>query len=364
MSDKVPNPRKKWIFVISTAIVSLLMFGLIFEGAVRIRQWVKYGTPTALHDFTRDPKTGLRIPGPGTGIGRIQVNSHGFRSPEIPIQKDKGTIRIAFLGGSTTWCAEVSGNEMTWPHLVWTNLQQTYPDTKFDYLNAGIPGYTTEESLTRLKASVKKFKPDVIVIYHAVNDLSYDTRLLAENQGVFTGKLEDHSWLGKISLAWFLIEKNIDLYLRKQKAVRGNSSITFEARALSKVFEERLLNLVELSREVAPIVALATFSHKYRRSQPPEVQLQAAGSSLYYMPYMTVEKLFMALEEYNRVIREVAKIEKVILIKGENRIPGDDLHFSDSVHFADAGSEVMAQRVLEGLKGSVKFSKFLAENRI
>ena len=363
MSAKVQNPSNKGILILSATFVSLLIFGLIFEGAVRVRQWVKYGTPTELHQFIIDSETGLRIPGPGANIGRIKVNSYGFRSPEIAVQKDRETIRLAFLGGSTTWCAEVSGNELTWPHLVWGNLHQSYPDLKFDYLNAAFPGYSTEESLIRLESNVKKFKPDVIIIYHGTNDLSYETRKLAKDQGIYVGKPEDPSWLGRVSLAWFLIEKNIALYFRQQSASQGDSSLSFDPNEISNNFEKRLFRLVRASKEIAPIVALATFSHKFKRSQSKEDQIQSASSAIFYMPYMTVEKLFKAFEEYNRVIREVAKRTKIILVEEENLIPGDALHFNDSVHFTDAGSKVMAQRVGNAIKGSAIFAEFLASKR-
>ena len=57
--------------------------------------------------------------------------------------KPPGTYRIAFLGGSTTYCAEVSGDDKTWPYLVVEALKAGYPDRRFDYVNVGVPGYTT-----------------------------------------------------------------------------------------------------------------------------------------------------------------------------------------------------------------------------
>ena len=57
-----------------------------------------------------------------------------------------------------------------------------------------------------------------------------------------------------------------------------------------------------MSKSVAPIVALATFSNKFRREQTPEEQIAAANTAIYYMPYMNVEGLLRAFEEYNRVI--------------------------------------------------------------
>ncbi len=65
--------------------------------------------------FVLDKGTGLRRMRPGARLGAVCVNSHGYRSPEIPVQKPDGTIRFAFLGDSLTFGSWTGGNETTWP---------------------------------------------------------------------------------------------------------------------------------------------------------------------------------------------------------------------------------------------------------
>ncbi|GJL52410.1 MAG: hypothetical protein NPIRA01_36370 [Nitrospirales bacterium] len=360
MSRKLTRDTTKLRLGIAAAFVSILILVVLLETAVRVRQWVKYGTATtSVQSFTVDQQTGLRVPKPGTKTGRIQVNSLGFRGPELEMPKPQGTVRLAFLGGSTTWCAEVSSNEMTWPHLVWKELKTLYPEVRFDYLNAAVPGYSVGESLLTLEHRVKPLSPDVIVIYHATNDLSYITRKLARAQGIFSGRTEDPSWLAQWSLTWFLIEKNLELNERQNKAKEGTAQLLFQSTEIAQEFSEQLEPLVDASRSVTPLVALATFSHKFRNEQTLEEQLQAMNTSIYYMPYMTPQGLFDAFDAFNAVIRETAKRRQVLLIGGENRIPGDDQHFNDSVHFKDAGSQAMAVRVTETLKQSSQFQDLL-----
>lgn len=83
-------------------------------------------------------------------------------------------------------------------------------------------------------------------------------------------------------------------------------------------------------KKVSEPVVLVTFSCQIRPEQAPEQQLKAAGSALYYMPFMTPPGLIDAYSRYNRVITEVASET------------GDNEHFNDTVHFKDAGSQVMA----------------------
>jgi hypothetical protein len=115
------------------------------EALVRVRTYIKYGGDGP-HQFEVDSVTGLRLPKVGKNSRTVWINPLGFRSPELANPKPKGTIRVAFLGSSTTFCAEVSGNDATWPHLVWSQLKQRYPQAKFDYVNAGVVGFTLEST--------------------------------------------------------------------------------------------------------------------------------------------------------------------------------------------------------------------------
>ena len=181
-------------------VVSLIIGVVLTEVGIRMRQWIKYGTTEifAGGHFEIDPHSGLRIPVPGATTGSITINSLGFRSPEIEIPKPSSTVRLAFLGASTTFSSEVSGNEKTWPHLVWQQLQVLYPNVSIDYVNAAVPGYTTSSSLRKLEHRVRPLQPDVIVIYHATNDLASNSRKLAYAQGKY--REPKTSWMAEKSL--------------------------------------------------------------------------------------------------------------------------------------------------------------------
>ena len=351
--------RKLAVMFVSACVT---LVGL--EAAVRIRQYIKYGSMrNTVFKTTVDPKSGLAVPVPGQITRSIRINSRGFRSPELAVPKPAGRIRLAFLGASTTFCAEVSGNEATWPYLVWKKLQSTWPESAFDFVNAGVPGYTVAESLLNLEYRVAPLQPDVIIIYHASNDLTLDTRELAMKQGLIAGKPGDPSKLARMSLLWYLVEKNLQIMARKNAAAAAGGHLVFDPPTLSLGFREKLRGLVEVSQKTASVVALATFSHRARRDQSREEQSQACLSSFYYMPYMSTEGILAGYEKYNDRIREVAHETGAILIGGEDKIPGDAIHFNDSVHFKDAGSELMARRVANALTQSTAFRSLVASRQ-
>ena len=53
-----------------------------------------------------------------------------------------------------------------------------------DYVNAGVPGYGLDSVLRNLEHRVRPLRPEIIVIYEATNDLSFDTYELAKRLGL------------------------------------------------------------------------------------------------------------------------------------------------------------------------------------
>ena len=242
---------------------------------------------------------------------------------------------------------------MTWPHLVGEDLRRAFPQADIDYVNGGVPGYTARSSLKNLEHRVAPLDPDIVVIYHATNDMSAELRRLAAARGIVRDtKGEAPSWLSHHSLLWNLAEKNLRIWFAQRKAEQNAGRLEVDAASLGNGFRDDLLALVRRAQKEARVVAVATFATRLRRGQSDEEQLQAAASALYYMPFMTPRGLVDAYERYNQVIREVTRETGTLLIDGETDIPGDPQHFTDSVHFTDAGSRAMATRISGALARS------------
>ncbi|GMQ86838.1 MAG: hypothetical protein BMS9Abin08_0036 [Gammaproteobacteria bacterium] len=344
------------VFVVSVIIILL---GLA-EGGMRLRQWLVQGHSGKLSDFF-ELQDGLRVLRPDTRTRTISINSLGFRGPPLTQPKPAGNLRIAFLGASTTFCAEVSSDDMTWPYLVTKAIQEAYPEIPVDYVNAAAPGYTVKASLLNFRRRVTLLRPDVTIIYHATNDLSWETRTLAVEQGVYeTGKEKKNSWLAEHLQLWYLVEKNLSIREAQKNASDARKQLEFSASRLGGHFRQHLTRLVEEAKTVSAVVALVTFSYQMRSEQTPEQQLKAAASALYYMPFMDPQGLMDAFTRYNRIIVEVARETGAILIEGEGMIPADSEHYNDTVHFKDAGSRIMARRVSEALLDTRAFTVLAA----
>jgi lysophospholipase L1-like esterase len=351
------SDRTKWLLLALMTIGVVAVMLLVAEGAVRVRQALKYGSAETVEDlYTVDKDSKLRVPIAGKSSGPITINRLGFRGPDIAAKKEAGTIRIAFLGASTTFCAEVSSNEATWPHLVADALAAQVPGRRLEYINGGVPGYVVRRSIENLAVRVAPLEPDVIVIYHAANDLSRELRQLAAKEGVIErASLAERSWLARQSLLWDLVEKNVRI-LTSQAAARQNAGrLKVAPSQLGDAFRQDLIELVSESKKRAKLVAIATFAIQSRATQDEEQQRRGSASAFVYMPFMTPKSLIDAYARYNDVIREVARDTGILLIEGESSIPGDPVHFADTVHFTDAGSERMARRVTAVLAAAPGF---------
>jgi lysophospholipase L1-like esterase len=296
--------------------------------------------------YVVDPVSRLRVLRPNLDTGRVRTDSLGFRNPEIPQPKPPGTVRLAFVGASTTFCAEASSDQAIWPAIVARRLQEAHPEVKIDYVNAGIPGFVVETSRTNFVSRVARLQPDIVIIYHATNDLSGDTRRIAAERGFNDEAPERASWLARRSVLVNLVEKNVAAWTRRDQVIRGENQLEFDPEPLAADFEDRMVGLIRAAQESSMIVAVATFSTRVRRVLTPEEQKSALITAAYYMPYMSVEGLIEGYAAYNRAIGRAARRTGALLVAGENSIPADADHFVDSVHFSDKGSARMADRLI------------------
>lgn len=347
--------RQRKVALVVVPVLACMLLLVLAEGLVRVRQYLKYGFTDTTELYTYDEKFELRIPVAGAVNGPISINSLGFRGPEIATPKPDNVIRIAYIGASTTYCAEVSGNDKVWTHIVSERLSESFPRVQFDYVNGGVPGYTTEASLKNLSGRIAPLQPDIVVIYHSTNDLSGELRRLASEAGIDRLNIaKTKSWLSEYSLLWKLVEMNLSIMAVQRGGTQQMLEADFATIPMGAAFANRLRQLVEMSRaNGASVVALATFSVRLRPGQTAEELRAGSESARYYMPFMSPENLIVAYRRYNDVIRSVAEETGAVLIDDETSIPGDEAHFHDTVHFTDLGSERQAQRIADGLNSAV-----------
>jgi hypothetical protein len=317
------------------------------EILLRVVQMSKFGTATTVEEsgkFVDDSVTGLRLPAPGSAHGRIHYNSLGFRGPELAMPKPAGTIRIAYLGNSTTLDA-YAGDAESWPSVATGVVRRAAGECGVDYLNAGVAGFATDRMLQYFAGRVRQTEPDVVVVLPRDINLDLDTYVVRHR--LHDGIHYRPSWLAQHSVLWSKIEMNATIIRRQRAAKRAQDNAAIPAHEVVTEFDARLRALVGEIRGNGQLPVLLAVSGQVRRDQSQSEQLAAAETDLFYMPYMTIEGLLDLRDEYNRVIRIVGAEVGAPVIDAHLAVPGDNRHFQDSLHFTPTGS-AMAGRAIGG----------------
>jgi acyl-CoA synthetase (AMP-forming)/AMP-acid ligase II/acyl carrier protein len=313
--------------------------------------------------FFLEKSTGLRRLRPGARFGSVLGNSSGYRSPEIPLDKPEGTIRLAFLGDSFVFGSWRSDNETTWPQYAIETLRAAHDGRAYDYINAGMPGNGIGHVMIQFRESISRFRPDVVALAPGASGSVADrARAKIGYSGVHY--VPSRFARGPGPCAW--IEKNLVIVLRQLRALSDRGKLTLEPhelRELSREFEQRLRDLVTACQKSGALVVLLTRESKIQRSQGRLAQIAASGSRLFYQPYMSISTLLDVKDEFNRVYREVAASTGALLVDVVGLLPPTGAFFEDSSHFTPAANRIVGERVGRALGEDPRFRELLQLNR-
>ncbi|HSP97148.1 MAG TPA: hypothetical protein VL049_07870, partial [Candidatus Dormibacteraeota bacterium] len=113
----------------------------------------------------------FRYPANSSLPGGLVTNRFGFRGPDVPIDKPPATIRIAFVGASTT--VGLWNLPWSYPELVlhWLNVWATENrlPVRFDGINAGREGIGSGAIVAVTAQEVVPLEPDLVVYYEGAN---------------------------------------------------------------------------------------------------------------------------------------------------------------------------------------------------
>jgi hypothetical protein len=94
---------------------------------------------------------------------KFRTNSHGFRTPEVELEKPPGTYRIVVFGSSNTMGYGVHDEETYTQHLeAWLN-QCARPGLRTEVVNLAVSGDSPSRRLARLQQEAARFQPDWVL---------------------------------------------------------------------------------------------------------------------------------------------------------------------------------------------------------
>lgn len=304
----------------------------------------------------------------GLSTTQDHVNSLGYRGPEIAMPKLDDVYRIVAVGGSTTYGLFLDLWQLAYPRQLEEMLQRDFGYGRVELINAGVPQYSTWESAVNMLLRIPDLEPDLIIIYHGINDVGVRLTDPEFYDGLNTGK---GYWVDRDdplppSVLWrFALKRlgyelpvayELDTTFSRPDGIRscdlddsGPESVCrgFDMTASEVMqanppiyFERNLRNMIRLARGMNSEVLLLTWAYS------PLDFPQAGGGGMVYQHLQT------GVDEHNDIVRRLAQEEGALFYDLAATMPIDERYWVNGVHMQAAGTAEMARQIAEYLAGT------------
>lgn len=308
----------------------------------------------------RDVKPGWRIPHMTLGFATarqaneaIGVNRFGFIGPDNLHLPRNNRARIFALGGSTTECDRSTNG---WPACLGRLLTDGREDSGVDVYNAGVAGWNSQQSLIEYLFYVREFKPDIVIFYHAVNDmlasLSPRHRRYETFYSDYCHDLNGRGYWGAYRplLATFfgyLMENMFsDFRQPEEKEWDDFPSLYTFRRNL-----EMVLGQIRRDGAVPILVTQPTLhSGKMDPKQRARCWIQRQFWRLPGGAVISSRAANLGLERFNDCIRDVGRQLDCHVVDFAPTVPKDLEFFLDDVHLTAQGNAELARQISEVIK--------------
>ncbi len=351
--------KKGWLVLLGVlAALGMLEIGarIWLDRSATREQVEQYSLYTDLKnsDFQFVPHPYLNYyPTPGYQDGMRSHNALGFRGDGFPVEKPSGEYRIVVLGGSTTYTSAVEDNRETFPARLEQVLQELYGFENVRVINAGVPGYTSWESLANLSFRVIALDPDLVVVYHGTNDVH--ARLVRADSYASDNTGKVRAW-SRPPVPWFehsailrVISRRIGLtrqvvlgdfiesdhyraprYVSRSYGPEDLAPENFEFNFLKNnppvYFAQNLRSMVALAREHGFNILLASWAH-----------------SPYFDDYAATPLYQQGFRENNATVALVSQETGALFYDFAAEMPQQPEYWADGRHVNTAGAQVKAE---------------------
>lgn len=281
------------------------------------------------------------------------VNSSGFRGRHVDVDKPDGVLRVMVVGGSTVFDSTVDGDDQAWPARLEHHLGCLVSGRKVEVINAGVPGYVMLDNLIRLQSELYEFKPDILVLYQAHNDLlaalhriheSYRglrTPRKVESEAPWTEWLREHSLLyNKLALKAKILQRAASARSAREQSSPNSYTESIAAGAARHEKDLRSFLLIAQGfgiRVVVPqTVHIGSDDPKAVDSEIAWMWQNAVGAPL--------EHILFGYRRYEEVTRQLTTALNVpYLPLHDTGLESKEWYADgDPVHFNDEGADRMA----------------------
>lgn len=287
------------------------------------------------------------------------------RPPLDPNSITEDDFVILCLGGSTTRNARVP-EDKRYPEVLRREIQAAHPELNVKVINAGMDWYTTKHSLINYTTFYHQFKPDIVVIMHAINDVyrSFSPKSAAIgapnwDYSHFYGAairgaserptFERHLYEGFTSV-WF------SLYLTPGDHAKPQD-FGIERFSSLEPYKFYLRSLVNFVKKEGAECLVMEQSALYSESPSPE-----AEKVLWFGQGMCNDNagkfasnlsMYRVMKEFNAAAKQIAREENVRYIPTSHQIASTVEYFQDDVHYTEKGAVTLGLTAAAFIRDSV-----------
>ncbi len=240
---------------------------------------------------------------------------------------------------------EIDDDYKTYPSQLHKTLKERYcKDVKV--INAGVPGYTSTETLLQYILKICILKPKLIIYYHSHNDVHARRfpSLSRDYKEYSRSWFEPHGrsiFLGRIQRRINFAKGNITGFIRKLDETRG-------MRQASNVLKNPPTGFIE-NLKIISIIA-KTYDTRILFINPPYRTLGKKQT----IKAQTVNPAWEAVHEHCKAVQQIAELHACVFLNIAKDLPYPEdpydfpaKYFFDPVHLNEAGAERFAEIVAE-----------------
>ena len=287
------------------------------------------------------------------------TNKWGFRGDSIPDNISDNYFILA-IGGSTTQCFYLD-DYSTWPNLLQEGLVNL-DDKPVIVQNAGIDGHTSRGHLLMMEHVVPQVNPDMIIFLVGINDLGLSLKPDRFYNGSPYEEIKPIYWLFTKSRLLQMLYSWKQVFFGEVVLVsHGHTNLVLNKMSqpestFSDGFEDELISLDEYENNLREIIQLGKeqnirmlFMIQPTLFDDTDEWAMVEGRSAwlnnqeYYISARTLNRM---LDRFNNVTVDVCEDEEVEYLDLASYIPHSSKYYYDAIHFNDAGSELVADFIL------------------
>lgn len=342
-TDEVPQQGA--LGGVGRVVLFTVLLIVALEFALQVRSHVREGQ-SVFNLFTQqtryvfNPDLGVKTLRPASSLVgskiTIDTNAFGLRSPEIPLEREPHSFRMAVVGASSVMGEMAPSNEATFAYILERKLRISHPGARIDVINAGISGHRLADQRMMIESVVQAQQPDLIVLYSGFNDFAdYCRRESGEREarGLPALKMPD----------WVLSIEAIKRHTRPLRPAVERAAVISPEKVDLEHYRGELRRLAELTRARGVLLLLVTNAKAYGRTLPVAEQQRLAADPMRFAPCFDLDGMLTLYELHNDLIRQAGEQHGVPVLDLSALLPEGMDYFVDATHFNPEGEERVAQ---------------------